>query len=210
MDRRTSLKSLAALTALAAGCDPDGEGAQVADASPPDGGPPPGLEARTSALLPGGDELLTATHGRDNPIERNCNWFGFCTISPARYADLRAEGRRLVQVDVWHARLIDGLRLTWQTADGRLEVSRHVGGDGGRHDSFWLEPGEEIVRIMGRSGKHIDRLVFQTSRPRLHHFGGHGGDPWEEDLRGAGRAIHGISAQYNSYINEIAFYTYPR
>ena len=99
------------------------------------------------------------------------------------FSDQLPDGSRICEVLIRHGEYVDGIRISWETADGTRVDGPYHGGGGGNEDSFTLEPGETIQVIGGASGDYVDRLGFETSLGRSYGpYGGDGGNPFEENF----------------------------
>ena len=72
-------------------------------------------------------------------------------------------GSRMHSIQVNAGRYVDGIRFTYETADGQIH-QRSIGGRGGTsYDVYPLSRGVRVVGISGRSGKYIDSIRFHFS-----------------------------------------------
>jgi hypothetical protein len=100
------------------------------------------------------------------------------------FSDQLPDGARICEVYIRHGEYVDGIRLSWMTADGSRVDGPYHGGQGGDPASFTLAPGELIEVIRGASGDLVDSLAFQTSLGYSYGpYGGPGGNPFEENFK---------------------------
>lgn len=74
-----------------------------------------------------------------------------------------AAAGRVAEVRVWHAGFIDAIQFVYLIGGVRVEAPKH-GGEGGKLDSFTLQPGEYITHVQGRAAGFIDHLRFFTNK----------------------------------------------
>ncbi|KAG8697484.1 hypothetical protein FRC09_007848 [Ceratobasidium sp. 395] len=79
--------------------------------------------------------------------------------------------------------LVDSIQVSYSRSynekTSNWEGGRH-GGGGGRHEAFWLKPGEYIIKVKGRGASLIDQLCFVTNHGRSSGtYGGGGGRAFE-------------------------------
>lgn len=99
----------------------------------------------------------------------------------ADFSDRLPAGARICEVYIRHGDYVDGIRLSWVTADGTRVDGPYHGGQGGMDHSFTLAPGEQIDVIRGASGDLVDWLAFETSLGHSYGpYGGGGGKSFEE------------------------------
>lgn len=139
----------------------------------------------------------------------------------APFSDQLPDGARVCGVRIRHGQYVDGIQLSWVTADGTRVDGPYHGGQGGSEDSFTLAPGEQIDYITGRSGDLVDQLNFFTSlNNRYGPYGGDGGDDFVVSLRAGidpldespeAKVIHpltGICGRSGDLLDAIGFWLY--
>jgi hypothetical protein len=134
----------------------------------------------------------------------------------ADFSDRPPDGARICEVFIRHGDVVDGIRLSWVTADGTRVDGPYHGGQGGMDHNFTLAPGEVIEVIRGASGDLVDSLSFQTSLGHSYGpYGGGGGKPFEEIFKTGPspfahtrvtRPLRGICGQSGDLLDAIGFW----
>jgi hypothetical protein len=112
---------------------------------------------------------------------------------------------RVLGVIVRAGDFVDGIQLVYNV-DGRPRFAGYHGGGGGKRYEFWLEPGESITRISGKSGTYVDSIMFQTSTGRTARYGGGGGgNPFSYDIP-TGYHLIGLWGRSGDYVDAIGLH----
>lgn len=74
------------------------------------------------------------------------------------------QGARLTAIHIYADWVIDALQFDYTQVDGKAAGRPPVGGLGGRHYVFYLDPDEYLTGISGRCGWYLDSIRFHTSK----------------------------------------------
>jgi len=134
----------------------------------------------------------------------------------AEFSDRLPDGARICEVFIRHGDYVDGIRISWVTADGTKVDGPYHGGQGGTAHSFTLAPGEEIEVIGGAAGDIVDWLAFQTSLGHTYGpYGGGGGSQFHEIFKSepspfahtrVTRPLRGINGRSGDLLDAIGFW----
>ncbi len=125
----------------------------------------------------------------------------FGTAGPSKFKD-DPKGEPITKILVRCGARVDGVQLTYGGRAGALH-----GGPTGEPHSLGLEDGESVVKVEGRAGDSIDKLVFHTDKGRAVGGGGKGGSSWTaEPAKDTGATLVSIEGrQGGSSLDGITF-----
>jgi hypothetical protein len=117
----------------------------------------------------------------------------------SRFIEQPPESARLAGIQVRAGRRVDAIQAVYDTGFGE----RH-GGGGGRLRGFFLQDGEYITMIRGRSGSRIDQISFETNLGQVYGpYGGNGGSPFEIRIP-AGYEFAGFSGRSGRQVDALS------
>lgn len=118
-------------------------------------------------------------------------------------------GARVSSVHIYTDWVIDALRFDYAAADDAPGSLPPIGGLGGAHHAFELEPDEYLTGISGRYGWYVDAVRFQTNKRESPFFGGEGGIHEFEFKAPAGYEIVGLFGRAAWYIDALGVIVRP-
>lgn len=104
--------------------------------------------------------------------------------------------------------LIDKLIVYYKKSDGTIYAGINRGGNGGNYYIQFFTDGEYIRSVSGRSGKHVNRLRFNTNKKSF-QYGGSGGNYFYLSTP-YNHKIFSFYGRSGSLIDNIGFRCYKR
>lgn len=119
------------------------------------------------------------------------------------------QGARLTAIHIYADWVIDALQFDYTQVDGTAAGRPPVGGLGGRHYVFYLDPDEYLTGISGRCGWYLDSIRFHTSKRESDLFGGAGGEQEYRLIAPPGYEVVGLLGRADWYIDALGLQLRP-
>jgi len=118
------------------------------------------------------------------------------------FSALVPSGQTLLGLRVRHAGMIDAIGLICSGDEDPADVPMH-GGPEGETETWLLAPSDEISRLSGTFGRHLDQLTVHTRLGRSYTFGGQGGEQaFRYDLP-LGTQLSGLFGAAGQYVDAL-------
>jgi len=119
------------------------------------------------------------------------------------------DGARLTAIHVYADWVVDALKIDYTQIDGAADGRPPIGGLGGSHFVFYLDPDEYLTGISGRCGWYIDSIRFHTNKRQSDLFGGAGGEQSYQFVAPPGYEVAGLFGRADWYIDALGLRLRP-